>query len=71
MRDSLCAEYPKHLFFPERGASCVQAKAICHACLVRSECLAFALHHPQGELLIGIWGGTSARERRMLRRTAA
>lgn len=40
-----------------------EAKALCAACSVRAECLAFALEHPQK----GIWGGTTERERRTRR----
>jgi WhiB family redox-sensing transcriptional regulator len=53
------------LFFPERGASTRAAKAICKECLVRSECLDFAI--TTGEKF-GIWGGMSERERRRVRR---
>jgi WhiB family redox-sensing transcriptional regulator len=53
------------LFFPERGASTRAAKAICGECLVRAECLEFAI--TTGEKF-GIWGGMSERERRRVRR---
>jgi WhiB family redox-sensing transcriptional regulator len=53
------------LFFPERGASTRAAKAICRECLVRDECLEFAI--TTGEKF-GIWGGMSERERRRVRR---
>jgi WhiB family transcriptional regulator, redox-sensing transcriptional regulator len=54
------------LFFPGRGETHVvrAAKAICERCPVADECLAFALHVPT---LIGVWGGTSEKERRRLR----
>ena len=54
------------LFFPERGKSTREAKAVCRACPVREECLDFAMRN--GERF-GIWGGLSERERRRLRRT--
>jgi WhiB family redox-sensing transcriptional regulator len=53
------------LFFPERGASTRAAKAICRECLVREDCLEFAI--TAGEKF-GIWGGMSERERRRVRR---
>ena len=53
------------LFFPERGASTRTAKTICRECLVREECLEFAI--TTGEKF-GIWGGMSERERRRVRR---
>lgn len=42
------------------------AKAVCHACLVRSECLEEAL---AADERFGIWGGLTERERRSARRT--
>ncbi|MDH3729896.1 MAG: WhiB family transcriptional regulator [Acidimicrobiia bacterium] len=53
------------LFFPERGASTRTAKGICKACVVRDDCLEFAITN--GEKF-GIWGGLSERERRKIRR---
>ena len=56
------------LFFPERGASTKEAKEVCRGCVVREDCLEYALSH--GEKF-GIWGGMSERERRRLRRQRA
>jgi WhiB family redox-sensing transcriptional regulator len=53
------------LFFPARGDSTAEAKAVCAACQVRAECLQYALEHNEK---FGIWGGLSERERRRLRR---
>ena len=63
-----CSGADADLFFPERGASTRQAKAICGQCEVRIECLEFALRH--GEKF-GIWGGLSERERRKIRKQRA
>ncbi|MFM7534397.1 MAG: WhiB family transcriptional regulator [Acidimicrobiales bacterium] len=63
-----CLGVDPDLFFPERGASTREAKAVCRACAVRSECLEFALAN--GEKF-GIWGGLSERERRRIRRQRA
>lgn len=63
-----CLGVDPDLFFPERGASTREAKSICAACEVRTDCLDYALDH--GEKF-GIWGGTSERERRRLRRARA
>ena len=41
-------------------------KAVCASCQVREECLAHALRWPFEKH--GIWGGTSERERRVMRR---
>jgi WhiB family redox-sensing transcriptional regulator len=56
------------LFFPERGASTKEAKAVCQGCVVREDCLEYALAN--GEKF-GIWGGLSERERRRIRRQRA
>jgi WhiB family redox-sensing transcriptional regulator len=65
MDQANCLGCDPELFFPARGESCVEAKAVCQACVVRVECLNYALE--TGETL-GIWGGRSERERRRLRR---
>ena len=70
MSDALCREHPEISWFPERGEDARPAKAVCAACLVRDECLAFAATFALNELQ-GIWGGLSGRERRQQRRTAA
>lgn len=61
-----CQGVDPELFFPERGASTKEAKAICAGCEVKAECLDFALR--MGEKF-GIWGEKSERERRRIRRT--
>ncbi len=63
-----CLGVDPDLFFPERGASTKEAKAVCRGCEVRAECLEYALSH--GEKF-GIWGGLSERERRRVRRQRA
>lgn len=63
-----CLGVDPDLFFPERGASTKEAKAVCQGCVVREECLEYALAN--GEKF-GIWGGLSERERRRIRRQRA
>jgi len=63
-----CQGVDPDLFFPERGASTEEAKAVCAGCAVREQCLEFALTN--GEKF-GIWGGLSERERRRIRRERA
>jgi WhiB family redox-sensing transcriptional regulator len=63
-----CLGVDPDLFFPERGASTREAKEVCRGCVVREECLEYALSN--GEKF-GIWGGMSERERRRLRRARA
>jgi WhiB family redox-sensing transcriptional regulator len=65
-RDSaLCAQTDSDEFFPEKGGSTREAKKVCGACEVRTECLEYALSHDER---FGIWGGLSERERRRLKR---
>lgn len=52
-------------FFPARGESVRDAKAVCAGCSVREECLEFALRM---KVAHGVWGGLSERERRTIRR---
>jgi WhiB family transcriptional regulator, redox-sensing transcriptional regulator len=68
MRDGLCAQTDPEEFFPDKGSSPRAAKAVCATCPVIDECLSYALEHNER---FGIWGGTSERERRALRRDQA
>lgn len=69
MRDGSCLDEPSGVFFPRRGESTEPARAICGGCPVREECLQYALETPAfGYAMGGIWGGTSERERRRLRK---
>jgi WhiB family redox-sensing transcriptional regulator len=66
-----CLDEDPELFFPEQGewAKARQAKAVCQRCAVRGPCLHDALHGPQATHdETGIFGGTTPRERRGLRR---
>lgn len=64
-KDAACRDSDPNMFFPERGSSTREAKAVCAICPVRDECLDYALMN--GEKF-GIWGGTSERERRRIRK---
>ena len=72
----LCRGNHASLFFPpstterkeDRDRREHKAKAVCTVCMVKAECLEFALVN--GEKF-GIWGGMSERERRRLRRARA
>jgi WhiB family redox-sensing transcriptional regulator len=61
-----CRGADPELFFPERGQSQKAALSYCERCPVRSKCLSSALE--PGLLSSGVWGGTTGRERRELRR---
>jgi WhiB family redox-sensing transcriptional regulator len=65
---SLCAQTDPEIFFPEKGGSTNLAKMICSQCVVRAECLDYAL--TRGERF-GVWGGLSERERRLMGRQAS
>ena len=54
------------IFFPSRGDSIDEARAICGRCPVTEQCLEFALANN----CIGVWAGTSDRQRRRLRASA-
>jgi len=56
------------IFFPEKGGSSKEAKAICARCEVRLQCLNYSMLRPER---YGVWGGLSERERRRLRAIAA
>jgi WhiB family redox-sensing transcriptional regulator len=52
------------LFFPGSGRSSEEAKGICLNCKVRLPCLEYALQDPG---IVGVWGGTTGRERARIR----
>jgi WhiB family transcriptional regulator, redox-sensing transcriptional regulator len=62
-----CAGANPETFLPDRGASHDEALRYCRRCPVRCECLeaAFDLGPHRA---VGVWGGTSARERVLARR---
>jgi WhiB family redox-sensing transcriptional regulator len=66
MDDAYCRGIDPELFYPERGESTAEAKAVCRGCAVRAQCLEYALTSPLEKF--GVWGGLSERERRRLRR---
>lgn len=67
-----CKDEDIHLFFILRGDPLQRSKRqaaynICRSCPVQRECLDYAMVNHE----VGIWGGTSDNDRRMLRRTHA
>lgn len=67
----LCAQTDPDLFFPESGDEGLRqrnAKAVCRACTLRVPCLEYALDE---QVAFGIWGATTPRERRDMRRRAS
>ncbi len=59
-----CRGLDVNLFYAERGVSTSEAKAVCAACTVTAECLAYALDNYEHW---GTWGGKSERQRRGMR----
>jgi WhiB family redox-sensing transcriptional regulator len=66
--DAACLDVDPDMFFPTRGdhQAAEQARDFCTArCSVTADCLEYALRTGQD---IGIWGGTTSRQRSALRR---
>ena len=63
MARGACRDRPDVNFFPARGEDARPAMALCAECPVAEQCLAYAVR----EGLLGVWGGTSERERRRMR----
>ena len=66
MDRALCAQVDPDLFFPGKGdwAQAFRAKVVCRRCDVREKCLAYAVENQE---MHGIWGGTTAEQRKRLR----
>lgn len=66
MENGNCVGVNPDLMFPGRGHNneLREAKSVCAGCIVKDECLEFALKEG---IQHGIWGGKSERERRRLR----
>lgn len=64
-----CLGIDPDIMFPGRGEGTSQAKAVCRECCVRAACLDYALTPPYEKY--GVWGGSSERERRTMRRRRA
>jgi WhiB family redox-sensing transcriptional regulator len=68
-----CRDTDPDLFFPPGTTGPAlrdlgEAKRICRACPARARCLSWALDHGVTD---GVWGGTTADERRVIRRLSA
>lgn len=67
LEDAACSTAPPELFFPEGKRKREQelaAKMVCATCDIKQECLKAALDGNE----IGIWGGTTEEERKLLRK---
>lgn len=63
-----CKGMDPESFHPERGASTAEARAVCVTCPALHACAEWAITTNQN---YGIWGNTSVRERREIRRERA
>jgi hypothetical protein len=62
-KDAACRDAPSELFMAGSGlAQCYPAKRVCSSCVVRKECLEYALSE---NLELGVFGGMNAKERRL------
>ena len=68
MADAACKEHPDLSWFVGKGVSVRRQRAVCQQCLVRDECLDYAL---DGRDQYGMWGGLTLPERRRLRADVA
>lgn len=66
--DALCAQVDPELFFPDKGGSNRDGKAVCSRCTVKDLCLQEALAGDWGDF--GTWAGTTPQERRKMGRAA-
>lgn len=60
-----CKTRPDLDWFPGRGVPLTEQKKVCASCPVKDACLEAALRNGEKD---GVWGGTSERERRAIRR---
>ena len=60
-----CKGINPDVFHPTRGEDTKAAVAICAGCIVVEQCLHYALSN---SIKVGIYGGTSERQRRIMRR---
>lgn len=65
MASGACLGMDPTLFFPGRGESHKPALDVCRGCPVRQDCLDYALDN---RIKFGVWGATTERQRRSLRR---
>lgn len=69
--DAKCLDQPTHIFFPTgRGTGEERwdaAKAICHSCTVKKQCLKLVISLEEHDDRWGVFGGLSPMERRAIR----
>jgi len=63
MDDALCKQVDPELWFPEKGQTAAEAKAVCALCSVKAECLQYSLKNRER---FGVWGAVAERDRRKM-----
>jgi WhiB family redox-sensing transcriptional regulator len=63
-----CRGTDTEIFFPANADEEAEALSICATCPVRAQCLEYAVRNKE---IYGIWGGTTADQRRRIRRERA
>jgi WhiB family redox-sensing transcriptional regulator len=66
IEEGRCPEVGPEPWFPPKGHSDAEAKAICAECEVREQCLAYAIEADEEH---GMWGGLNRAERIRVLRT--
>lgn len=64
LSEGSCRGLDPELFFPGRGESTTEARAVCQTCPCLDACLEWAIANES----FGVWGGTTERERRRIRK---
>ena len=67
MKRAACLEHPDLDWFSRSERMKHACRAICDECVVRSECLTFAIDNDE----LGMWAGLDQRERRRVKRNVA
>lgn len=67
-RKAECADMPPMNFFPVGRENVKHVLAVCQSCVVREECLKYALDNG---IEHGIWGGLTESQRKKLKRASA
>ncbi len=65
MSVAACRGMDTEQFYPPRGGDVAGPRAVCADCPVRQECRDYAIAHGDP---FGIWGGTTGKQRRAVRR---
>ncbi len=64
-REAACRSQGTRTWFSGTSPDIERARAVCHACPVQAPCLQYAMSEADLE---GVWAGTTAKERRQMRR---